>query len=556
MAKAPVQSVVIKRPVAPRPVVRDSLTGLPVNQARPQPRPAGYPGGGDFSATLGGLPLRGTVPPVKTGAHGLVTSPVPALQPPAKAAPKVKPQAPKVRVIVHPSGKIEVHQAAPAAPAAPAPNSPSAITTKIVGGRSGKYQTDSQGRTDTTLNRRPGVAPAGRGPATAAAPTTAPLTVEQQAQNLLDPVKQSILDAINGRVAAQQAAITNYAKDLASMMGQYSPDAKADFGNAETGQAAIDAALAQTLSGAGTSGQADLAGKLAQIDADPGTVARITGQAGQNTQGAVGAAAARGASALSQLVGEGANAQDYGDKLPGLAGLYGLQATKSAQSQGTTDAANAVAQIEQQLPSVVQTLKTDTNQNKQLRFEHGVALLQANGGVVTPTIKALLGGALPVGATRPAAAPKADSTLSKAFGFLVDAGGNPILRGGKEVTLPKSSTTTAKKANAALSKSLGYVVDSSGEPILQGGKKVMLPAQPPKVSATATRDKAKALGLARIGHTSTTDGKGVTHPAVSWQQYLSTGLSQGIPASVLIAEGKKVYSQREIKLGLIPGVNK
>lgn len=60
---------------------------------------------------------------------------------------------------------------------------------------------------------------------------------------------------------------------------------------------------------------------------------------------------------------------------------------------------------------------------------------------------------------------------------------------------------------------------------------------------------SKALSLARIGHKPTATGE----PPVGWQKYLDTGLAQGIPISILIKQGKKVYTRREIKLGLIPG---
>jgi hypothetical protein len=570
MAHPPVPSVVVK---TPRMTPAQAVQAARAAQAKFNaglPNPLALPNLTNVSPT--GATVGSASRPIHTNRRGLVTNP--ANDPIAAAAARAKPlpnapaKAPKVKVQVHPDGTISVtahghtqtstpqpysRVAAPSSPAGPA----AALGAAPKGG---KYQTDAKGRTDTTLNRNPRV-PAVAG---VAAPQ---LSIEQQAQNLLNPVEKSITDAINARVNSSQDAITGYAKDLAQMMGQYGPEAKAAYGNAETGQAAIDAALAQTLSGAGTSGQADLAGKLAAIDADPGTAARIMGTAGTDASGALGAAAGRGASSLSQLVGEKANAQDFGATQPGLAGLYGLQATKANQAKGVTDTASAVAQLEQQFPGIVQTLKTDTNQNKQLRFEHGVALLNANGGVVTPEIKTLLGGALPVGLTpkakaaAAAAGPKVDSTLSKAYGVQTDQQGRAIVgKDGKPIPYPTGGGTTPK-VNVSLSKIYGILVDNTGSPILHRGKPVELPPDAKAASGgkyhglTASKyqtEQAKAAGLARIAHEPTSDG----HPGVSWQQYLTGTLKQGVPWWIAIQEGKRVYSPAEIKLGLIPGQGK
>lgn len=549
MANPPVKSIVLK---GPRPTSAQAAAMAQAQQPTlPDPRIM------DSRRTVNAQGVTvgvGNPKRIAVNDRGFVTSPsqaVSALTRGIKPAKNVDPgfQAkptpkPHVKVTVHPNGKIEVTHAPapkPTAQVAPQQNAPAATPT---------------------VKPKAKVAPARVPAAQAAAPQQ---TIEQQAQTILDPVKASILNAINQRVTDQQTAITNYSKDLAGLMGQYAPASKASYGNAETGQAAIDAALASTLQGAGASGQADLAAKLAQINADPGTAARINGQAAQDTSGAVGAGAARGSASLSSLLAQGANAQDYGAKLPGVAGLYGLQATKSAQSQGTTDTANAVATLEQQLPNIVQQLKTNKTQGAQVNFERGVALLQANGNVVTPEIRKLLGGALPNGPTpkavaaSAAAAPKVDSTLSKAYGVQTDQQGRAIVgKDGKPIPYPTGGTS-APKVDLALSKAYGILVDNTATPILKNGKPVELPSTAKAtdkyhgLSASKYQtEQAKAAGLARIAHEPTTDG----HPGVSWQTYLTGALKQGVPWWVAIQEGKRVYSVAEIKLGLIPGSKK
>lgn len=268
-----------------------------------------------------------------------------------KAGPVLKAAKAPVKVTVHPDGKVEVHHNPPTTPASTAPARPKTAP-------------------------KPAAKPVKAAPKPVA---KAPQTVEAQAQGLLDPVKKAILDAINTRTAAEQGAITNYSKDLAGLMGSYAPASRASYGNAEVGQAAVDAATQSTLSGQGQAGANELAAKLAQINADPGTAARLNDQAGANVTGAVGALAGRGSSSLSDLISRSASAQDYGAKLPGVAGLYGLQATKSAQSKATSDTATAVSQLEQQFPGLVTSLKQNQQQQSANETTRALAAVQALG---------------------------------------------------------------------------------------------------------------------------------------------------------------------------------
>ena len=130
-----------------------------------------------------------------------------------------------------------------------------------------------------------------------------------------------------------------------------------------------------------------------------------------------------------------------------------------------------------------------------------------------------------------------------------------------QLALSRLGNTDKTKANASLSKSLGYLVDGSGNPILQGGKKVTLPKPasaakkgPLGLSAKDYQTKTSlALGAARNYHSIWKDANGKEQAPLSWQQYLTHGESAGIPIAILIAQGRKVYSPDERKLGLIPG---
>lgn len=275
---------------------------------------------------------------------------------------------PKVKVVIHPDGKIELHHAAPTSHFQTYKGDvPGAVQSRVqnkqTGVTSDRYSIPG-GKQQIAFAAGKGfyARPTAAAPVSVRTPVVAPpapipQTIQQQAQSILDPVSKSITDAINARVQAQQSAITGYSKDLAGLMGQYAPASKAIYGDAQQGQAAVDAATGGVLQGQGQAGQDALGAELAKISADPGTAARLNATAAANTTGATGALAARGSASLSDLISRGASAQDYGAKQPGIAGLYGLQATKAAQSQGTNDTASAVGQIEQKLPDVIQQLK-------------------------------------------------------------------------------------------------------------------------------------------------------------------------------------------------------
>lgn len=515
-ARPPIRSVVVKTPT-PTPVQQRLSTAQAqtARSARAQHILATdpqYGGAGDPWSHLRESLAR----PVATDARGFVKSPIAdrtARLAPAKAATPRAKKAP-IKVTVHPDGRVEVHHT-------PLVSTSTASAVPV--------------HTVSAHPVRPTKAAPARTPAGVV--STAPVqTVEQQAQGLLDPVKKAILDAINQRVTAEQGAITGYSKDLAGLMGSYGPASKAAYGNAEVGQAAVDAATGGTLAGQGQAGQAELAAKLAAIDADPATAARINATAGANTAGATGALAARGSSSLSDLISRGASARDYGAKLPGVAGLYGLQATKAAQSKATTDTANAVATLEGQYPSLVTSLKQNQQQQSANETTRALAATQALGAA-PPWAAKILG--VPPGT--PSAAIKAATVKGKAASVAAQA----------------KVDTAARKVNLPLSKTYGILVNANAEPILKNGKVVPVPGQPPsKTQGLSAKDflkfQSQALGAARNYHGTWSDAKGNQFPPLSWQQYLTHGESAGIPINVLIAEGRKVYSQAEIKRGLIP----
>lgn len=542
MAK-PVPSIVIKtkKPTQQQVARRAALTpGLGAPAA---------PGGTYASGHVATDPQIGLAPlppaPIHADQHGVVLSPV-ALHGALAKKPGALPNAPakkpaKVKITVHPDGRVEVHSQ-PHPTAAPAPTytpqgGPSAIPPDAR--PTGEQSLRDLPPTDVVTQKpKPRVVATTKPAAAAAAPPTDFQSAQTQAEALLDPLVKQITDAINARTGQQQQAITGYSGELGRLFGLYNTQADPSFNTNIASEATVNDSLANRLAGVTSDTGGDLAAKLAAIGADPATAARVTGDVQAAGTGAGNTGFALGSADLSKLIGDKSNSDTYGAKLPGLAGLYGLQSTKQAQAQGTTDLSTALTTLEQSAPgltsSLLSQIQSNKNQQQQLAFEKQQFGDKTKAATTAATTKTNT----------------VDTTLSKSLGFLVNAQGNPVLKGGKIVEMPQSSTT--RKANASLSKSLGYVVDSTGAPILRDGKKITLPksatVKPPSAATTA-----KALGLARNAHQGVTDSKGVQHPPLSWQQYLSNGLSEGIPAETLIEQGRKVYSQPEIHQGLIPG---
>ena len=478
--------------------------------------------------------------PIPVDNHGLVVSPsasVSALTAGREPLPNAPAKKPKVKIQIHPDGTISVtsHGHTQTTTGTPLANGGA-----HVGGPSGPdlAPTTPVGTFDP---KHPGTNPGGAidrvptqtGPGGAKKPALSDFALaQQQAQLLLNPVVKQITDALNARSKTAQDSINSYTGELGRLFGLYSGTAGAGYDTALADQSAIDSALADRLNGVTSTATSDLSSKLSG-NVDPATAARVAAEVSQFGTGAGKAGFALGSADLSRLVGERANASNYGAKLPGVAGLYGLAATKSQQAKDSQDLATALTNVQANAPSITESLlsgiRTDRNQRAQLAFEKSQFGAKTKAATAAATTKANT----------------ADATLSKTLGFLVNAQGDPILKGGQIVELPKSSSP--RKANASLSKSLGYVVDAQGAPILRDGKKIVVPKASSSKVTPASR--AKALGLARLGHRPGPNGEA----PVTWQVYLNTGLSKGIPAEVLIEEGRKVYTQAEIHQGLVPG---
>lgn len=198
-------------------------------------------------------------------------------------------------------------------------------------------------------------APAAKtGAAAGTAPTDLQTATQQVQTAYVDPLLTAIRNAEAARSAQGQQAITGYTTAEQALLGNEPSIASAAYGGAMQGQNAIDAAIASTLQGSGTANADALAGKLASIAADPGTAARINGQAASDVTGNVGAQYASHSATLSALNQEGQAAQNYLRAQPGIAGLAGLQASQGLQGQINQDLQTQLGTVQQNVPQMIQ----------------------------------------------------------------------------------------------------------------------------------------------------------------------------------------------------------
>lgn len=389
-------------------------------------------------------------------------------------------------------------------------------------------------------------------------PRVVPLTDEQvaaqQVRAAFDPILNNLTSQYNARGDAQARAITGSTDELARLMGGYGPTAASAYDRAASNEAAINSVLAATRQGQGADASAALAGKLGGIDS--GTTARVNGGLTGDLAGESLAAATRGTNNLAMLLGQGASAADFGAKLPGIAGGIGLNANRTAQGQITNELSSQLAALAAKEPQAVQdalgAIQTNRNQKSQLTFEHAVALLNA-GAISAKQFSKMTG----IEATTPLKAqpkPVTPKIVHTADGTVLAVNPNTgqtvaTISGPKPPGTPKQMKPTTFQGTDGRT----YVYNpatGAAKPI--AGQSAPKPPKKPGDSTTGQRWQAKALAGARAAHAGTTDGKGTYHPPISWQQFLTEGLSEGIPARYLIAQGRRVYSQAEIHQGLIP----
>lgn len=427
-----------------------------------------------------------------------------------------------------------------------------------------------------------------------------PVLTEQQlaarAQGEVDPLIAAISARINARAQAGAGAISGYTKQLASDLGQYAPQAANIYGQAQQAQAGTDAALSQMLSGQGNDLAANLSAKLGAAGMPQTVIDKTTGDAKTVGTGSAGALYGTGSAALSNLISQGASAQDYASKLPGIAGLGGLQSMRALEQQSQSQLADQSAQVEQQLPTILSSLRTGNQQAQADRATTANSiwdsLMGRNERIATgnrsraDTLAAnrqARADALSLGTARnattiAAANTRAAATIAEAnqrnqTTIALADGRNRTAISLAKVKADQQAANDAKP-NATLSKGLGYLVDSTGNyiPDKNGNPRVLpgfkvqngqiVKTGTPKVPKTATpktltpKQRQDYMGTAATiadnAQSGFTDAKGVAHPAISAAGALKEMRQEGVPDTIAIQAINRAYGTNFNPRGKLP----
>lgn len=375
-----------------------------------------------------------------------------------------------------------------------------------------------------------GIAQAAAGAAAATDPYSQltgyqPLTaaqIQQQAQGEIAPIIQAITGQANQTAQQEGSQIQALTQDYANELGQM--NFASPYQQAEPQQAAIDAALQQSLTGTGTDLASGLSDRLAALQGTSGAPAVEQAAHALSSQGqSIGnTALANGSAALSNLIANAAAGANFGEKLPAIAKLSGIQAL--GQSAGQTQQAvnNATLQAETQLPSIIQNL-TSNNQDalnnavgakqKQQALDFDNAVKDATLGLNSKKINAAI------------------TQGSEKLG---------IAEQNARTAQQNSNTSANRAAIAALNSDRSYQVNLAKIGIQKKAAQVKALAAEAKLKgggftpAQVQRYKGTALTLADQALHGFTDAKGTAHPALTYKQAVLEGQKEGIPLSILL----------------------
>lgn len=369
-----------------------------------------------------------------------------------------------------------------------------------------------------------------------------PLTNAQittQAQGQISPLVAAITKTIGDQTAAATHAIGGYTSDAAAKLGAI--DFGAPYAQGQQGQAAVDAALRQSLAGAGSAGADDLAKRLSVIN-DP-TVGAAAGALAANGAANGTTQVAQGSASLGNLIADAASASSYGQKQPGITRLAGIQNIAAAGQAGQAQIAAQAQALEAQLPSIIQNLQarndarnqqiTAARENQIARGDaiaSGAAANDARFAIADANnaTRAQIAAIQAEGKASAASQAQANSDRTYRLQFSKTFGFDPVTN----ATLP------------------GYRRDASGSVVKVSTPK---PAKGPALTAKQVQDyKGTAATVANNSRTGFTDSKNVQHPALSAYDALKEMRQEGIPDGIAVAAINRSYNTNFNPKGKLP----
>lgn len=193
--------------------------------------------------------------------------------------------------------------------------------------------------------------------------------VATQAQNEIDPIIAAITGQADAQAQAADKAIAGYTNSYAKQIAGINYGQP--YSSAEGQQAAVDAAIRDSLGAQGGQLGDQLSGALSALQGSSGSpavnqeAAALASQGKQsgNTQFASGSAD------LSNLIADAAASNEYGKKMPGVVKLAGLQGIGQSQGQAQSEIMQGVSQAEGELPSIEQQIKTNRQNAQALKAD-------------------------------------------------------------------------------------------------------------------------------------------------------------------------------------------
>ena len=262
--------------------------------------------------------------------------------------------------------------------------------------------------------------------------------IRQQANQTVNPVVAELMRDVDRREQRGAQTIAASTNALASQLGTYEEPTRRSYAESTSRLAGVNDALAERVTGTGTS----LSSRLAEMLKGTPNAQTISTGVVDTARGSANAGYATGSADLSELTTRSQSAQDYFRKLPGIGRLTGQQHLRdlragSADARADVRAYKAKAYMEQ------------LNKEKDREWDKTL-------------------GRVAMSKTQAELAADAAEAAADAAGEAADD----------------------RKPNAALSKTYGYIVDSAGNPILVNGKRQPVSKTPPKVKADPTKDPA------------------------------------------------------------------
>lgn len=353
--------------------------------------------------------------------------------------------------------------------------------------------------------------------------------IGKQAQGEISPLLAALAGTVNKQAQSAQHAISGYSQDAASKLAGI--DYGAPYRQAESGQAAIDAALQQSLTGAGSSDAAALSQRLGVIN-DPSVAAAAGGLASSGAAAGT-TALASGSANLGSLLANAAAADSYGQKLPGLTRLAAEQQIAQAGAQAQQTIATDAAQLEQQLPGIISSLQSRSDSNATNIATARQNQLKRTDELAAGGAKAALteqGNQIKVQTVNANNATRLQIAQMNANGRLT---GQQLAqaRSDRSYRLQFTKTNGYDPVNGRIAP--GFAKGKGGQVVKVGTAKT--PAAAKGLTASQVQKyRGLAATIADQGYTGFTDAKGVAHPKLTRDQAIEEAQKEGIPDKIAL----------------------